>query len=76
MDSHFDIMLLQEIPWNPWQVHTKDTDPTPLEPITVLDKQYEIFHAPLSVPFKIRTAIYIYKELLRYGTFLLTSFSE
>jgi hypothetical protein len=76
MDEQYDIMLLQEVPWNPWWIQTKDSDPSPLKPITVYNKRYKIFHAPLTVSFKIRTAIYVRKELLKYGTFILTSFSE
>ena len=53
MEDGFDIILLQEIPWTPWKVRTKDMDPHPLENITVYDKCYEIFHAPLAVPYKI-----------------------
>jgi hypothetical protein len=76
MNNSHDIILLQEIPWTPWKIWTKDSDPSPLEKITVYDKCYKVFHAPISAPYKIQTAIYIKKHLLKYGTFTLTSFSE
>ena len=76
LEDGYDIVLLQEIPWTPWRIRTKDVDLLPLENITVFDKRYKNFHAPLTSPFKIRTLIYIKKELLKYGTFTLTSFSE